>query len=430
MKILDYLFYLTLCVVASIGLMNFHFDEDIYFSLPTFESSKIYEVYEKEQWQLDSANLVAIDMTQIDPTKYLITYLSKDKGESTKLHGVLFYPSKYSTMSRKGVWQNITTNTKTHSQDIVLFNLEMLKAQTRQYAHSLHSVLAQNFHSSLYLFLNATLSQNPLITRTYIFQSSLEDIAKSIESDDIQKNTDTLFSLYKNPALSLLGRTNVFFSHKPSTFFGVDNTIQGIILPFYTHINDDMTFFGIFNKELQLEGIVKPYSDVLYTDPILIPLPSRYDINHVVNDMTTHQCLALYTNTARQSDNKPNLAYQLCKISNGVLQFEDIQESKELRVGAMSAAVFGRYVILIYTNKENTAINLAVWNGSDFITLKELDKSIKAQFINPRILIYGTYAYIVYAKDMQDKINVITLNETYINNLITSHNAMNQNIAN
>ena len=34
---------------------------------------------------------------------------------------------------------------------------------------------------------------------------------------------------------------------------------------------------------------------------------------------------------------------------------------------------------------------------------------------------------IFIAKDMQNKINIITLNETYINNLIASRNAINQN---
>ena len=151
-----------------------------------------------------------------------------------------------------------------------------------------------------------------------------------------------------------------------------------------------------------------------------------YDINNPADDSATHQCLALYSNKTIQ-DESPNLAYQLCKISNGSLQFEDMQESSNLSVGAMSAAVFGRYIVLLYTNRENTTINLAVWNGSDFITLKELDRSTKGSFINPKILTHGPYAYIAYAKDMQSKINIITLNETYINNLIASRNAINQN---
>ncbi len=78
MKILDYLFYIALCIVASIGLFSFNRSVDMYFFLPTFESTR-YEVYEKEQWQLDSINLVSMDITQINPDKYLISYISKDK---------------------------------------------------------------------------------------------------------------------------------------------------------------------------------------------------------------------------------------------------------------------------------------------------------------------------------------------------------------
>ena len=395
----------------------------MYFFLPTFESTR-YEVYEKDQWQLDSINLVSMDITQINPDKYLISYISKDN--NTNLYGMIFYPSKYSILTQKGIWQNIATNTKTHSQEILLFDTKTLNAQTKQHIHSLHSALTQNIDSNLYLFLNATLLQKPLTTRTYIFQANLEHIAKAIESNTTQENANPLFSLHENPALSLFARTNAFFSHKPSTFFGTNNTIQGIILPFFTHIEKNQAFFGIFNKELQLEEIAKPHNNTLYSNPIITPLHPSYDINNPANDSITHQCLALYSNKSVQ-ENTPNLAYQFCKISNGSLQSEDIQESNNLSVGAMSVAAFGRYIVLLYTNKENTTINLAVWNGSDFITLKELDRSTKGSFINPKILTHGPYAYIAYAKDMQSKINIITLNETYINNLIASRNAINQN---
>lgn len=425
MKILDYLFYIALCIVASIGLFSFNRSVDMYFFLPTFESTR-YEVYEKEQWQLDSINLVSMDITQINPDKYLISYINKDKDNNTNLYGMIFYPSKYSILTQKGIWQNIATNTKTHSQEILLFDTKTLNTQTKQHIHSLHSALIQNIDSNLYLFLNATLLQKPLTTRTYIFQANLENIAKAIESNTTQENANPLFSLHENPALSLFARTNAFFSHKPSTFFGTNNTIQGIILPFFTHIEKDQAFFGIFNKELQLEEVVKPHDNILYTNPIILPLHPIYDINNPADDSVTHQCLALYSNKTIQ-DESPNLAYQLCKISNSSLQFEDMQESSNLSVGAMSAAVFGRYIVLLYTNRENTTINLAVWNGSDFITLKELDRSTKGSFINPKILTHGPYAYIAYAKDMQSKINIITLNETYINNLIASRNAINQN---
>ncbi|EMZ41068.1 hypothetical protein LS77_004425 [Helicobacter bilis] len=423
MKILDYLFYIALCIVASIGLFSFNRSVDMYFFLPTFESTR-YEVYEKDQWQLDSINLVSMDITQINPDKYLISYISKDN--NTNLYGMIFYPSKYSILTQKGIWQNIATNTKTHSQEILLFDTKTLNAQTKQHIHSLHSALTQNIDSNLYLFLNATLLQKPLTTRTYIFQANLEHIAKAIESNTTQENANPLFSLHENPALSLFARTNAFFSHKPSTFFGTNNTIQGIILPFFTHIEKNQAFFGIFNKELQLEEIAKPHNNTLYSNPIITPLHPSYDINNPANDSITHQCLALYSNKSVQ-ENTPNLAYQFCKISNGSLQSEDIQESNNLSVGAMSVAAFGRYIVLLYTNKENTTINLAVWNGSDFITLKELDRSTKGSFINPKILTHGPYAYIAYAKDMQSKINIITLNETYINNLIASRNAINQN---
>lgn len=365
-----------------------------------------------------------MDITQINPDKYLISYISKDN--NTNLYGMIFYPSKYSILTQKGIWQNIATNTKTHSQEILLFDTKTLNAQTKQHIHSLHSALTQNIDSNLYLFLNATLLQKPLTTRTYIFQANLEHIAKAIESNTTQENANPLFSLHENPALSLFARTNAFFSHKPSTFFGTNNTIQGIILPFFTHIEKNQAFFGIFNKELQLEEIAKPHNNTLYSNPIITPLHPSYDINNPANDSITHQCLALYSNKSVQ-ENTPNLAYQFCKISNGSLQSEDIQESNNLSVGAMSVAAFGRYIVLLYTNKENTTINLAVWNGSDFITLKELDRSTKGSFINPKILTHGPYAYIAYAKDMQSKINIITLNETYINNLIASRNAINQN---
>lgn len=430
MKILDYVFYIALFIVASIGLLSFNISIDMYFSMDTFESSK-YEVYEKEQWRLDSINPVSMDITQIKPNKYLISYINKDKNENTNLYGMIFYPSKYSIMSKKGVWQNVATNTKTHSKKIMLFDMKTLKTKTKQYAYSLHDILMQNIDSNLYLFINATLSQKPLITREYIFQANLEDVANSIESNDIKKNINSLFNLHSSPTLNILAKLNAFFPHKPSIFFGKSNNIsnmQGIILPFFTHIINEQVFFAIFNKELQLKEIVKPH-DMSYKNPIITPLHSNYNINNPANDSVTHKCLAIYNNETIQNDT-PNLAYQLCKINNGILRFENMQYSKNISIGAMSATVFGRYIVLIYTNKENTTINLAIWDGSDFITLKELDRSMEGMFIYPKILTHGTYAYIAYVKDIKQEINIITINETYINNLIVSNNTINQTIMN
>ena len=58
--------------------------------------------------------------------------------------------------------------------------------------------LIQNIDSNLYLFLNATLLQKPLTTRTYIFQANLENIAKAIKSNTTQENAKPLFSLHEN----------------------------------------------------------------------------------------------------------------------------------------------------------------------------------------------------------------------------------------
>ncbi len=447
MKILDYLFYFMLCVVASIGLFTYNIYEDIYFNLPSFDITQKHEIYEKEQWEVQAKKLLAVDITQVDSARYLIGYLDANEQYKTSLYGLLFYPNKYSTTLQKGVWQNIATNTKVHSHETLLFDTDMLKKQTRQYTNTINTALLQRDGTHLYLFLNANLTPRSFITRNYIFNAKLADIAAYIEAHDQQTNTqqikiidkhekqvahtintytdsiDSLFHLYKQPVLSIFANLNAFLTYKPTIISSTHNIMQGFILPFYTHFKNNMAFFGIFDKQLQLQEIIKPHDNPLYTAPIITPLHTHYNLNNKASETTTHHCLALYYKQIIPNDNTPNLAYQLCKISNGVLQFETLQESQNLYVGnAISIATFGSYVVLIYTNRDNTTLHLAVWNGTDFTPLKELDKSLKGNIISPKIFTHGAYAYIVYAKDIQKKLNIITLNEIYIDNLIATHN--------
>ena len=426
MKILDYLFYAILFIVASIGLIAYDISKDIYFMLPSNIAQK-QEVYEKEQWDINATNLLNIDIERVDSSRYLISYLDKNNND-TNVYGMLFYPNKYSTTLRNGVWQNITTNTKVHTEASLLLNTSTLKAKTKQYMKNINTALLQRDDSNIYMFINATLTQKPLIAKNYIFEANLNQIANYIESNDKQPkennklHIDSIFTLHSNPTLSIFSKLNAFLSHKPISFVVSKNFTQGAILPFYTHLGKNMVFFGIFNKQLQLQEIIKPHNNTIYTNPLITPLNAHYDLNTKTNDITTHSCLALYQ---RQPilNNALSLAYQFCKVSNGTLQFDELQESS-LSVGeGISVATLGRYVILVYTDETNTALNLAVWNGVDFTLLKELDRSMNGNIISPHILTHGIYAYIVYAKNMQNRINVITLNELYITNLIAAQNA-------
>lgn len=433
MRILDYLFYFVLCIVACIGLLTYNIHEDMYFMLPSFDIAQKHEVYEKEQWEVNATKLLSVDIERIDSARYLISYLDKKSDHSASVYGMLFYPNRYSATLQKGVWQNITTNTKVHSKETLLLNANMLKADTKQYAKNINNALLQRDDSNLYMFLNTTLTQKPLTTKNYIFKTNLKQIANYIESNDKQAikdnnnaEIDSIFTLYSNPTLSTFTKLNAFLSNKPISFVGTQSATWGMILPFYTHLQNNMAFFGIFNKHLQLQEIVKPHNNSLYTNPLITPLHTYYDLNSKTNDNTTHSCLAIYQRQPILHNNSANLAYQLCKVSNGVLQFEELQESNNLKIGnAISIAAFGRYVILVYTNETNTSLNLAVWNGTDFTPLKELDKSTKGHIISPHILTHGAYAYIIYAKNMQNRISAITFNELYITNLIATQNATN-----
>lgn len=434
MRILDYIFYAILCIVASVGLLTYNIHEDMYFMLPSFDITQKHEIYEKEQWEVNATNLLSVDIERIDSARYIISYLDRDMQHNTNLYGMLFYPNKYSITLQKGVWQNIATNTKVHSKATLLLNTGILKSKTKQYIQNINTALLQRDDSNLYMFLNATLTQKPLTARNYIFQTNLKDIASYIESNDKQPNKeniennntnmniDSIFTLHSNPTLSIFAKLNAFLSHKPISFISNHSATQGTILPFYTHLKENIAFFGIFNKQLKLQEILKPHNDNLYTNPLITPIHTNYDLNTKTNDTTTHSCLALYQKLPT-SDSRTNLAYQLCKVSNGTLQFEELRESSLITGNAISVGVFGRYVIIVYTNNTNTTLNLAVWNGVDFIPLKEIDKIMKGQIISPHIITHGAYAYIIYGKNMQNRINVITLNEIYIANLIAAQNS-------
>lgn len=470
MKILDYLFYIALCIIAGIGLLVCNINEDMYFRLPHFDGVQKHEIYEKEQWEIQANSIVALDIAQIDPSRYLISYLDSTKNGGSVLHGTLFYPNKYSVTMQKGSWQNIATNTKIHSIATPLFNSKTLAAQTGQLTATFNTALTQAQDSKLFVFVNANITRKLPLQRSYILHTSIEDIATYIEGQDTkaqnhnkdsqaqqaakegaelkdtaksestsqsQHTTDSqkppLFQLHEQPALSIVANLNSFLSHKPTTLIDAQDEAQGSILPFQTSLKNNIAFFAIFDEKLHLQEILKPHDNPNYTNPLITPLHTNYALNTKSNDTSTHHCLAVYhaptRKTHTQDSNKDsskdsNIAYQTCKMSNGVLQFDELQESS-LQVGnALSLATFGNYVVLLYTKNKDSTLNLAVWNGADFIPLKELDRNTKGRIISPNVFIHGAYMYVVYVKESQHIMNALTLNEVFIDNLIAQQGAL------
>ncbi len=424
MKILDLCFYFVLCVVACISFFIFNSNKELYFSIPTFNTlqPKTYEIYENDKWSISNSNIKSIDIERIDDTRYLISYVGINNNEQ-KLYGILFYPNKYSTLTHDGKWQNIVNNSKTKSIEHLLFAKTSFSNSTKQPIYSFNTPLFKRDDSMIYLLFNANIYSDKNYSRMYIFSVPVSDMIEYLENKE--SNYKFIFSLHNKPYLSFVANMNAFLSHKPIIALGQtdsDLTHNNFILPFYINLNNNSSLFGIFDSKFNIQETIKTDNTYL-SKPLIIPIYNDYK-NQGVDDNsmeTSHTCMAFYRSMQEHNDSK--LYYQSCKIGNGTLSFNDLNISKNIKVGtSLNAATTGSHIILVYTSKNDSVLNLAAWNGEDFIKIKELDRHTKGKITASSIASYGDHTYIVYNKEMQDKINVITINQAYIDSLMTNEN--------
>ncbi len=427
MKIVDLFFYFCLCIVACVLFFVFNSNKELHFSIPTFDltQTKKHDIYEKEQLLLDDIIIKSIDIEQIDDMRYLVSYLGINNENEQKIYGFLFYPNKYSTI-QNGKWQNISTNSRNKSDTHILFTKDMFKKATKQNMYLFNTPFFKRDDSTIYFFFNTKMFSKTDYSKAYIFSTSLHDIVEYLEDIDSNKKDKLLnngkshiFKLYEKLELNTPANINAFLSYKPIIAYTNKND-KNFILPFYIKMIDDISFFGIFDSKFKLQDTIKTNNISYISNPLITPIQEDYRLYDADNNiLDSHSCIAIYNNLQKNKESK--LYYQMCRIGNGTLNLDELNISDNIIGNNFNVTTFRSYLLLVYTDKDNVTLNLAIWNGNDFIKLKEIDRNKNGKIISPNIVSNGDYAYIAYAKETQSKINIITINETYIKNLISSN---------
>ncbi|RDU67478.1 hypothetical protein CQA53_00145 [Helicobacter didelphidarum] len=437
MKILDFLFYLFLCLIVGIALFVYDLHSDLYFPATFIDDSVSYEVYEKDILEVPFEHIQSVDITKLNESNYLISCFEGDTQKDSNLYGILFSPNKYSIQTYDNKWQNIAVNTEVWGNLRILATQDMLLSKIKQKIYSFSAPILQQDKETLYLFLNARNLAHLATSRIHIFRTNLHDVLKYLQDSHIthsslkelqmikEENKPPEFDFYGRVLLGSLANLNYFLSTKILEVYR-DIYNENFILPLYAKFYEYINFFGIFDSNFKLQEVIKPHNNSHLYKPIIAKVPQGHisEMNKYTSTMNnSRSCLALYHNAQIHKEHSANLHFQTCEINNGIFEFQPLKISHNIEnIGDLSLATFGKYVILVYTNVTHSMLQLAIWNGEDFITIQQIEKNQKSEFISPNIIVHGLHAYIVYADKQQQKVMVVTLNEQYIDNLMSSHN--------
>lgn len=419
MKIADSFFYITLCIITILAIFIHSTKFDIYFPITAFDTVE-YGIYEKKQIAIDSHSIKSVNLAKIDNENYLVTYLGGEEKEDSNFYGILFRPSRYS-VPINGKWQNITANTQTWGIPKLLATQQSLLAQINQNMYTFGFPIMQRYNDKLYLLLNGRNFKNIATSRIHIFHANANEVLEYLQ-DTQSSNDTTFFHFYKRIIVGLVANINYFLSK--NIFFASNANVENFIIPFYAKFRDYIALFGIFDSEFVLQEAVKPHNLSYLSMPIMTQIPqddmfeNYVNTDNVINN--SHSCLVVYHNQSKDKQEKEKLYFQTCETNNGTLLFDTLQTSKNIaNAQYLSMATLGKSVLLAYTNQDSTALNLAVWNGEDFVYLRQIEEYVKDKIVNPNIIVNGMYAYIIYNSQIKKHITIITLDESYIKSLIT-----------
>ncbi|MWV62486.1 hypothetical protein DCO58_03975 [Helicobacter saguini] len=493
MKILDIIFYVVLCMCATLAFFIYNMHTDLYFPANNVDNSHSFSGYEKDSFRLPFNNIDSINLVKISNERYLLSFMRNSKNSKNEiqniessLYGILFSPNKYSLQDNNGVWQNVAINSKSWGNLKLLATKNSLFSNTRQIVSNFRNPIFQVVDNNLFLFVNGRNFKGFDTEKIYVFKSEINDIlnflntenpldsniiesnlqdkqninskdsknieskidkqnavividAKSlnIDSNNIESNvqnsskisnipTFTQFRFYKKITLGALANLNYILSSKPLSI-NMDNKENNFILPLYAKFFYPTSLFAIFDSTFHLKEMIRPNTQKSLYKPMITSV-AQYEndvnldsnINHI-----SRSCVAVFHNyfNKKLENNQDSiesnaLRFQLCEAINGVINFSELKDSKNItNISEMSLATLGNYTILLYLDSKKTSLNLAIFENGDFTFLKTLDNANFNAFSNPQIITNGLYSYITYIDKSQNMINIITINESFIKDI-------------
>ncbi|RDU72414.1 hypothetical protein CQA66_04960 [Helicobacter aurati] len=408
-RYIDILFYIVLCLVAGIGIFLHSSYTDKYFPLATnaLEQEPIYEVYQQDLRD-KLHNIYALSAETIGNHTYLITFFDTPLMQSSltghNLYGLLFSPSEYSLA---------THNSQVWSDAKILATQDFLLQQTKQYINGISRPIIYQNNNQLFLFLNTQGKFAALSNKIRVFSTSINDLHDVFRSD---AKTNIPFKFIKNISFSGFGNFNHFLSDTLLPIYDTmspvhasqdsldSQTRSAFILSFILQLKTHVPIFALLDSNLKLQE--KLVIDTSLEQPTITQLPVRKELFSLDKQTKTYSCIAAYIHNSKR------LYFQTCELHNGTLQMDSLQESLNIdNVTSIELATIGEFVLLLYT-QNNTTLNLALWNGTDFSPIQQIAYSNKQPIVS-KLLADGDKGYIFYVNE-KAILQAIMFNESYL----------------
>ncbi|STQ85453.1 hypothetical protein LS73_008355 [Helicobacter muridarum] len=416
-RYIDVLFYISLTIIAGIGILLHSHHVDKYFLLTPYKAKADQEIiYKNHKQDLqgmldDNQRIYNINAESIGDNIYLISFMINQGTLSQGIYGILFSTDNYNLVAYNAtIW----------SKPKILASQDFLFSQTNQYIHSDAKPIIYRDKDNLVLLVNMQGKFKTISNKIQVFSMPLASIKNIFSNGDKESIKQTQFKLIKNLNFSGYGNITNFISgdildifHKPPTKDSTNkNNKQEFIMPLISGLGIKLPAFVIISSDLILQEKITIDSNISLKNPRITKTIDN-DLQVIGMQNTSHSCLASYT------DDSGNLYNQTCELYNGKLKMGRIEKSQNItEVNHIELATFGNLVLLLYTQNKSSSLNLAVWNGKDFSRIWQIENTKnKTSITSAKILINDDEGYIFYANNKS--LHSITFNENYLASLIT-----------
>ena len=443
-KYLDFLFYVALCAVGVLGFAIYSNKTDKRFMVtPTpLQKDSVYESYELDLSK-DGLSPQSISAAKLEDHSYMVSFLSNQQTDSKverNIFAVLFLPGKYSMPKSQGGWESITSNTKIWTPPKRLATQTSIGQQTRRYIGSISSPFFFRHGDKLLLFLNTQGFSSRLTNKIAMLSTPIENLdavfgneggeffadSKAAPKDhvDIREQKPLPLSLEGHLSFAAFGDFNYFLSSgavgllSGSLPLGLDSKRGelGLILPLTFRLRRSSALFGVLDSKLALQEVSSVEGEVALEQPSLTPMPVADNGSGVIQP---YACLAAYRSYAKTREK--SLYFQTCQLENGTLQLDSLKKSQNLKqLDSLQLSTLGSTVLLLYTKRQSRQLELAIWDGADFMPIKEIANLQEGAIVSKTIATNGEYGYIFYA-DSRGRLHAVIINEAYVSALASEN---------